>query len=104
MSILHAINYYDGLEEGELTPAPSDEECDVSDILQQKASGTVYDHKHHLAHEHLRSSEPDNRRESRIRESSLVEKTRRESEQRLRTLVIRSFMNRIQDSNSQHAE
>jgi hypothetical protein len=101
MSILHEINYYEGREEGELTPSPSDEDDDVPDL---QVSGVLVVYSNHT------TIDPPKRRRYRRRRvpaitnevdsvSQLLEKSRRESERRLRSLVMNSFRKRQDNKN-----
>ena len=95
MSVLDAINYYDGIEEGELTPSPSEEEDGVVSKLPLHAA----EDRGHLEYKHLQDrGHKKRRRFRRQRVETSDEKTRIEGEQRLRSLVMQSFKDRIQDT------
>jgi hypothetical protein len=101
MSILHEINYYDGREEGELTPSPSDEDDDVPDL---PVAGVLVVYSNHTTIDRPKRRRHRRRRVPAITNevdyvSLILEKSRRESERRLRLLVINSFRKRPDNKN-----
>ena len=92
MSILHEIGYYDGREEGELTPSPSDE--DEPDV--------VMDHrKRHMFQIGFGNVTVRSHQRQRNLRRRLVEKDRKatlptsaEAELRLRILALSALKNR----------
>jgi hypothetical protein len=87
MSVLDEINYYEGREEGELTPPPSDE--DDPELLESGVI-VIYSGRNTFikrGHQTYRRTVPANSNEAAQR----IEILKKTSELRLRLLVLKSL-------------